>query len=147
MRTAVTLAIALLTFGCAARTGVATTVELSTIATGSYAADDSGRKAVLVTSESEYARQWPELIGSAPPPKADFSAGVVVFLLAGPRRTGGYAVVPFSVDVASDGRAAIHARVDEPGSGAMVTQALTSPYAVVFLSSRSVTSVEWPDER
>ena len=144
MRTAVTLAIALLTFGCAARTGVAT-VELSTIATGSYAADDSGRKAVLVTSESEYARQWPELIGSPPPPKADFSAGVVVFLLAGPRRTGGYAVVPLSVDVASDGRATVKARVDEPGGG-MVTQALTSPYAVVFLSSRSITYVEWPEE-
>jgi hypothetical protein len=147
MRTAVTLTIALLTLGCAARTGVPTTVELSTIATSSYAADDTGRKAVLVTSESEYTRRWTELIGSAPPPKADFSSGVVVFLLAGARRTGGYAVVPLSVDVASDGRATVHARVDEPGSGAIVTQALTSPYAVVFLSSRIVTSVEWPEER
>ena len=146
MRTAVTLAIALLTLGCAARTGVTSTVKLSTIATGSYAADDTGRKAVLVTGESDYARRWQELIGSAPAPKADFSTGVVVFLLAGSRRTGGFAVVPGSVEVATDGRATVHARIDEPGSGAMVTQALTSPYAVVHVSSRSITSVEWPHE-
>jgi hypothetical protein len=140
MRAALLLVFALT--ACAVRPAVA--VELQTIASGGYARDDSGRQAVLVKTEDEYRRLWAEKIGSEPAPEADFGKGVVVLLLAGSRSTGGYAVVPESVDV-SGGSAVIHAPVQRPGRGAIVTQALTSPYAVVFINSRDLESVQWPE--
>ena len=128
---------------CAVRPAVV--VELQTLASGGYARDDSRRQALLVKTEDEYRRLWAEKIGRDPAPAADFGKGVVVFLLAGSRATGGYAVVPESVDV-SGGSAVVHARVERPGGRAIVTQALTSPYAVVFVNSRAVESVQWPPE-
>jgi hypothetical protein len=138
------LALALFAIACTARQGVATTVEMQTIASGGYAADDSGRQAVLASSADQYQRLWAEKIGNAPAPEADFSKGVVVFLLAGSRPTGGWSVHPEAVTV-TDSVATVRARIQGPGGGSIVTQALTSPYAVVFLQSRDVTSVQWPE--
>jgi PrcB C-terminal len=130
----------LLLAACAARPAVAT---LETIATGGYAKDDSGRQAVLATTEGEYRRLWAEKIGDEPAPPVDFTKGVVVFLLAGSRPTGGWSVVPESVEVTGT-RAVIHAKIQGPGRGTVVTQALTSPYAVVFVSAAEVKTAEWP---
>lgn len=127
---------------CAVRPAVV--VELQTIASGGYARDDSGRQAVLVRTEDEYRRLWGEKIGRDPAPEADFGKGVVILLLAGSRATGGYSVVPESVDV-SGGSAVVRARIERPGGGSIVSQALTSPYAAVFVNSRDIESVQWPE--
>jgi len=148
MRAALTLALAFLActpkWSGGPQPAEAAEVEMRTIASGGYARDDSGRQALLVTSADEYRRLWSEKIGHDPAPEADFGKGVVVILLAGPRPTGGWSVVPEAVSV-QEGKAVIRARVEGPGRGSIVTQALTSPYAVVFVSTRQVQSVAWPE--
>lgn len=118
-------------------------VEMSTVARGSYALDDAGRKAVLARNEADYRRSWKELIGEGALPAADLEAGVVVFLLAGTRNTGGWSVEPQSVQV-EDGTATIAAKVQGPPPGGITTQALTQPYAVVLVRDRSIQKVLWP---
>lgn len=145
MRTA--LPLALLFLACTPKWSSAVQpaeIEMRTIASGGYARDDSGRQAVLASSADQYRRLWAEKIGDGPAPEADFSKGVAVFLLAGSRPTGGWSIVPEGVDV-EDGKAVIRARIQGPGRGSIVTQALTSPYAVVFLNSREVEGVQWPE--
>lgn len=136
------IALALVFVACAARPAAAP--EMKTIASGGYARDDSGRQAVLATSADAYRRLWAEKIGSDPAPEADFGTGVVVFLLAGSRSTGGWSVEPETVEV-TDGTAVVRARIQGPGRGGIVTQALTSPYAVVFIDSREIQKVQWPE--
>ncbi len=138
MRTAVLLAIAFM--ACAVRPAVS---EMTTIAEGSYAREQSSREALLVASAADFERVWAERIGREPMPSPDFSKGVAVLLFAGTRNTGGWSVVPESVEV--DGTTAIvHATIQGPRGGGIVTQALTSPYAVVFLTNRDVKTVQWP---
>jgi len=121
-------------------------VEISTLAQGSYATTES-RGAHLATSADELARLWKEQIGDSEGavPSPDFSKGVVVLLLAGMKSSGGWSVEPQGVTVESDGTAVIVATVKGPPAGSMVTQALTSPYAVVFVSDRSVEKVRWSE--
>lgn len=140
MRAVLTFMVVLM--ACTVRPAVE--VQMTTLATGGYARDDSGRQAVLARSDAEFRRLWSEKIGGDPVPDVDFGKGVAVFLLAGQRSTGGYSVVPESVEV--DGSSAVvRARVERPGRGAITTQALTSPYAVVFIDSRQVETVQWPE--
>jgi hypothetical protein len=124
----------------------AETVEITTIARGSYAADDSGRKAVLATTDAEYRRLWTELIGNGENAAAtvDFERGVVAFLIAGVKNSGGWSIEPGAISIDPDGTAVIQAKVAGPPPGAITTQALTTPYAVVFLNSRNVKAVHWP---
>lgn len=122
-------------------------MEMMTIARGSYAATDS-RTAVVARSREEYQRLWQQLIGGGEgeAAEADFNTGVVVFLLAGSRSTGGWSVEPQSVTVEDDGTAVIVARIKGPPPGSMVTQALTSPYAVVLVRDPKVRKVRWATE-
>lgn len=122
---------------------VAGPVEMQTIAQGAYGSDQPERKAVLATSEAEYRRLWESLIGEGEIPDADFDKGVVVFLLAGMRNTGGWSVKPESARVEDDGTAVIEAKVQGPPPGAITTQAITYPYAVVAIHSRDVKKVQW----
>jgi hypothetical protein len=70
---------------------------------------------------------------------------VVVFLLAGTRTSGGWSVEPAAVSVESDGTAVVVAKIKGPPAGSMVTQALTSPYAVVHVADRNVRKVRWAE--
>jgi hypothetical protein len=142
MRSAVLLIVLMLSAGCAAARGEAGDVEMSTIASGSYALDDSGRKAVLAASDDDYRRLWSELIGEGDPRQVDFENSVVVFLLAGSRPTGGWSVVANGVTIESD-TAVIDAKVEGPPRGAIVTQALTSPYAVILVRGGKPRKVRW----
>lgn len=120
------------------------TMQLTPLADGSYARDDSGRKAVLATTEADYARLWATLIGDEEEkaPAVDFRGNVVVFLLAGTRNTGGWTVVPKSVTM--EGRTAvIRADVQGPPPGGIATMSITSPWAVVQINSRDVDQVRW----
>lgn len=121
-------------------------MEMSTIAHGSYATAES-RTAELATTDAEYRRLWRERIEESEgrPTDVDFSDGVVVFLFAGSRSTGGWSVEPQSVKVEEDGTAIITARVQGPKTGGMVTQALTSPFAVVLIRDRQVRKVRWAE--
>lgn len=136
----------MLTAGCVAAKSGSETVEMSTIASGGYAVSQT-KAAVVASSAAEYQRMWRELIGrgEAAPPDADFATGTVLFLLAGTRTTGGWSIEPATVTLESDGTAVIVAKIKGPPAGSMVTQALTSPYAVVFVRDRKVKNVRWAE--
>lgn len=144
MRAALLLAVFLTSACSAARGGVEDEVTMTTLGQGGYAASRGERTAVLATTDDEYQRLWPQLIGGAQaPPAVDFSSNVVVFLLAGPRNTGGWSIEPKAVAVEGD-TAVIDAPVQGPPPDAMVTQAFTYPWAAVAVKSRAVRNVRWP---
>ena len=117
--------------------------QLTILASGAYARDDSGRKAVLTTTQAAYAQRWAELIGDEEKaPTVDFEKNSVVFLLAGSRRTGGWSIEPKAV--AMEGTTAvIDAAIVGPPPGGIATMALTSPWAVVAIDVRGVEQVRW----
>lgn len=133
----------MLAAGCTAAAGKADDVTMTTLAHGSYASSRGDRTAVLVTTDDEYRRRWTELIGGTEPPAADFESGVVVFLFAGQRNSGGWSVEPQSVAIEGD-TAVVTAEVKGPPPGSITTQALTYPYAVVAIRSRAAKTVRWP---
>ena len=113
------------------------------LTTGGYAAaTPESPQAIPVKSADEYRRVWQEQIGSGEPPHADFGTESVVILLAGLKRSGGYSVEPRGVSV--DGRTlVVDAIVQSPPAGSMTTQALTSPYAVIAVDTKSFDDVRW----
>ena len=118
---------------------VATTMQ--TVTTGSYSMSEE-RGAVLVKSEAEYREQWQKRIGEGEAPAVDFDANVVVFLLGGMHNTGGWRVVPESVQIDGD-TAVITAKVQGPPPGGITTQAITYPYAIVSIDQRNIEKVRW----
>jgi hypothetical protein len=144
MRALMLTGVMMLAAACTAAKGGSRTVEFTTVASGGYAASEA-KQAVVATSEAEYQRLWTELIGKAETaPPADFAAGTVIFLLAGSRPTGGYTVVVESVTVEGD-TAVVLAPVNAPRPRGMVTQALTSPYAVAFVRDRGIKTARWDE--
>jgi len=147
MKATLLLAALALTSACTgvglAETAKDGTVEMITIARGSYAVETTERKAILAATDADYRRSWADLIGESEVPVVDFSSSVVVFLFAGERNTGGWSVEPSAVNI--DGTTVvIDAKVQGPSPGGMVTQAITYPYAVVAIRSRTVEKVSWP---
>lgn len=63
----------------------------------------------------------------------DSGSGVYLAAFWGERRTGGYSVRVESARVREE-QVTIHLALREPPPGAFVTQALTYPYAVAFIS-------------
>lgn len=118
-------------------------VKFRTISVGSYSAvTPAGEEAHLALDTAAYARLWDRLIGRGERSAVDFEAEAAVFLMAGERKTGGYAIEVKGVSV--DGETlVVDATVNGPAPGMMVTQALTSPWAVVAVERRDVKSVRW----
>lgn len=146
-----TLLLALALTGCATDTTDVTdattvaggNVEQRIIATGSNAAvEPDAPKTVTISKAEEYRSIWESTIGGGQPPEVDFSKESVVILLAGQRRTGGYSVVPRGVSL--DGRTlVVDAAINKPPADAIVTQALTSPYAVIAVNTKNFDNVRW----
>lgn len=119
------------------------TVEQRIIATGSNAAvEPDAPQAVAIKSADDYRQRWEQTIGGGQPPAVDFATESVVILLGGQRRTGGWRVVPRGASL--DGRTlVIDAVVQGPPADAIVTQALTSPYAVIAVKTKNFDDVRW----
>ena len=116
---------------------------MRSIATGSYAAAQAETpQAVLIVSADDYARIWDQTIGGGERPQVDFDSESVIILLAGLKRTGGYSVEPRGVTL--DGRVlVVDAVVKSPPPDAIVTMALTSPFAVIAVNTKALDSVRW----
>lgn len=137
MRAAILLSLSLL--GCASDASQPEgTVEMRVVTSGGYAAaQPEAPKAVLVKSAEEYR----QLTGAALQ-DADLASESVIVLLAGSKPTGGYSVEPNGVTV--DGRVlVVDATIKSPPPGSMVTQALTSPFAVIAVNTKQIDSVRW----
>lgn len=116
---------------------------MRSLTNGSYAAAQPEQpQAIQIVAAGDYARIWDETIGSGERPQIDFATESVVILLAGSKPTGGYSVEPRSVRL--DGRVlVVDAVVQSPPSGAIVTQAFTSPFAVIAVKTKALDSVRW----
>lgn len=143
MRTALLVLALAATLGCTAAKGVDGPVTITTLAHGGYAADSSGRKAVLAKNAAEYQRLWKELIADGDAPEVHLEGKAAVFLLAGQRSTGGWSIEPESVTIEDDGTAVVVARINAPLPRSVVTQALTSPWAIALVHSDRVKKVRW----
>ena len=130
-----------LTLTCATATGGS--VELRTISSGAYAAHQpEQRQAVAARDAATYARAWSNMVGSGEPPKVDFATESVVFLFGGSKPTGGWSVEARGATL--DGSTlVVDAEVKGPPPDAMVTQAFTSPYAVVVVKTKDFEDVRW----
>lgn len=128
---------------CTSAGAVGGTVEIRKLAEGGYAATE--REGVVTAFDEEtYRRAWQSAARDAEPPAVDFSTEAVVFVFAGERRTGGYSVEVRGATL--DGETLVlEGEVKGPPRGAIVTQAITYPYAVVAVKSRAFKDVRWPN--
>lgn len=111
-------------------------LELRTIHSGSYAAvAPAAPEAIAAVDEASYRQQWSAIAASGEPPHVDFTKESVVFLLAGSKPTGGWSVVPQSVALEGE-TLVVTATVKGPGPESIVTQAFTSPFAVIAVSAK-----------
>jgi hypothetical protein len=94
---------------------------------------------VVINSAAGYQKRF----GHAAPALVDFAAGdSVVFYSAGVQTTGGYTASIQRVATAAWGRIlGVTTRLSSPGAGCMVTQALTTPYALAKF--RRPASARW----
>ncbi|MCU1244188.1 MAG: hypothetical protein JWN02_98, partial [Acidobacteria bacterium] len=74
-----------------------------TLQNGGYGAVQERTPRVKISTDAaSYARDWEALVGSGTPPSADLSKESVIFILAGRRNTGGYALQAENAMVTGD---------------------------------------------
>lgn len=100
--------------------------------TGGNAAGVTARKNYAAYSQEGYLKLWDLAHGSDDilPPKIDFSNEYVIGVFAGQKMTGGYGIEVGAVKDSGDTRT-VSVRLTKPGTGCIVTQALTSPYQII----------------
>ena len=131
--------------GCAAAGAVEGPAEVRVVASGSHAAMSPAAKvAILAVDDAAFRSEWARVVGTPDLPAVDFETESVVFLLAGERNTGGYSVEPAGATVEGE-MLVVDAAVQGPGPRSIVTQAFTSPYAVIAVKARGVTEVRWAE--
>lgn len=116
-------------------------VTVRPVASGSYATA-TATDALLVLDAKTYAARWQELVGRGDAPAVDFANEAAVFLLAGSKPTGGYAIDVRGATLAGD-TLVVDAIVKSPPADAIVTQAFTSPFAVIAVDRKNVAHVRW----
>lgn len=109
--------------------------------TGGYASADEPA-AIVATDEQTYRNTWNAMIRSTDAPAIDFATETAVFLFAGERPTGGYSIEVRGVSLDGD-TLVIDGNVKTPGRSVATTQAITSPYVVLAVKSRSFDDVRW----
>jgi hypothetical protein len=121
------------------------TLKFRVIHSGSQARyQGSVRNLTYVPMEDAYQRTWASMVGSEPAPPVDFTKEGVLFIIAGQRPTGGYAIDVRGVTVKGD-TLVVDAPVTAPSPDMMVTQAFTSPFAVVAVDKVDAARVMWSD--
>lgn len=117
-------------------------IELRVVAAGAYAREGEDRGSHVAMDEAAYQRIWAAKVGDEAAPVVDFEKQAVVFLFAGTRRTGGYSIKVHGARIEGEALV-VDAEVVGPKRGAIVTQALTAPYAVLAVSARDFRDTEW----
>lgn len=116
-------------------------VNVDQIDRGQYGQIVEGTQRVL-RDEEAFASFWERLHAGRDPvpdrPEVDFETRIVVAIVQGQRPTGGYRVEIDEVWASEDERQ-IQVQFTEtvPGEGCAVTQALTSPYVLVAVETKS----------
>ena len=93
----------------------------------------------VVKSAEEWERLWLAHQAGAfpqrPLPAVDFSSSLCIAIFAGERPTGGFAVKVDQVVESAGGLEVVY-RVTGPAPGAIVSQALSSPFQIIAVASR-----------
>jgi hypothetical protein len=93
----------------------------------------------VVRGAGEWERLWPAHQAGAfpqrPLPAVDFSSSLCIAIFAGEQPTGGFAVKVEQVVESAGGLEVVY-RVTGPAPGAIVSQALTSPFQIIAVASR-----------
>lgn len=109
------------------------TVRFSTVARGTQSGV-RGPLQVVIRSASEWADLWRRhtafAIPPPPVPEIDFGHEMVIGVLTGERRSGGYDVKILEILRQAD-RMSIRYRETAPPAGALTTQALTYPHHLI----------------
>jgi hypothetical protein len=145
MKAAVLLCAALITInGCtvtpAAEPAGGESVQVRKIAEGGNALDAQNADTVAAFDDGTFRSTWSARVGTDEPPRVDFSKEAVVFVFGGMRNTGGYSVDIRGAKVEGE-TLVLDAVVEGPPAGAIVTQVITYPYAVVAVTPRAFRSV------
>lgn len=94
----------------------------------------------VVRGAEEWARLWQaKQIGASPQrplPAVDFSREPCIAIFAGERPTGGFAARVEQVTESAGGLEVVY-RVTAPAPGSVVSQALTSPFQIIAVASRT----------
>lgn len=94
----------------------------------------------VIRDPEEWGRLWQAHQAGAFPqrslPAVDFSRELAIAIFAGERPTGGFAVAVEQVAESASGIEVVY-RVTSPPPGAIVSQALTSPFQIIAVESRS----------
>ena len=117
-----------------------TLVSFTTVALETTSGVEEPRT-VVVRTETEWKALWAEHRAQQPAPPVDFSRLAVVGVFLGTRPTAGYGVRIVSVE-GGDGRATVSYVEEQPASGTLVAQVLTSPAHLVTIPA-SLRSVEF----
>lgn len=145
MRSLALFAALLLTGACAVNGAVSDeeaergTIAFRLVASDSYATN-TAIGAQTAFDVDTYRAMWDELVGIGTPPAVDFPSESAVFLFGGERPTGGYKYDVRAVRLEGE-TLFVDARVTGPPRGAIVTTALTSPYAVIAVRARGFKNV------
>jgi hypothetical protein len=123
------------------------TMSWRTLQNGGYGAlQERVPRIKISTDTASYAHDWEALVGSGTSPAVDFTKESVIFIMAGRRNTGGYAVQAEDATVTGD-VATVRVRSVEPPSGGVTTQVITSPFVVIAVSHPGIASARWIDIR
>jgi hypothetical protein len=94
------------------------------------------RQRLVVGDAATWANVWEQIVGTLRPvppvPAIDFPSKLVIVAAMGTRATGGYSIDVEDVSLMADD-ASISIKEESPGSGCIVTEALTAPVAVVVV--------------
>jgi hypothetical protein len=133
---------------CTAAHGVSSSgpAEVRIAGSGAYAAVTE-KTAVAAFDSATYERELERLLGdsaSGEIPGIEFESEAAVILVGGQRNSGGYFVDVRGASVEGD-TLIIDAVVQGPPPDSIVTQALTSPWAVVAVRNRDFKTVQWKE--
>jgi len=115
-----------------------------TLASGGSPGAAGTRQLTLAATPDAYQSLWSAIVGAGDPPPIDFSRETALFIVAGRRPTGGYAIAVKRLEREGD-TLVVDAPVTAPPSGSMNIQVLTSPFAVVAIEKSGVTRTRWID--
>lgn len=106
-----------------------TTLELSTAGPIDYPASQ-----LVIDNATDFTTLWEALHGDVVElPTVDFDTEWVVAVVMGQSNTGGYTIEVTSVTTATD-QITVNVTATVPGSGCMVTDALTNPFHIISIT-------------
>ncbi len=114
---------------------VTTSLEFKIIEQG-FRSGIHDQRAVAIRDEAAWNTLWTEHkrgpFPTTTPPQVDFSREMVVAVLLGERRTGGYSVNIINIAAVPEGLRVDYEEI-RPGRGCLVTMAITYPFVIVRL--------------